>query len=64
MSERELEVLRLIAAGLSNQAIADKLVLSLYTVKFHTYNLYGKLGVHTRTQAVGRAQSLGLLPAP
>ena len=64
LSERELEVLRLIAAGLSNQAIADKLVLSLYTVKFHTYNLYGKLGVHTRTQAVGRAQSLGLLPAP
>jgi len=64
LSDRELEVLRLIAAGLSNQAIADQLVLSLYTVKFHTYNLYGKLGVHTRTQAVGRAQTLGLLTRP
>ena len=63
LSQRELEVLRLIADGLSNQAIAEKLFLSVYTVKYHTYNLYGKLGVHSRTQALARARDLGWLPA-
>ena len=63
LSERELEVLCLIAGGLTNAEIAAKLFLSLSTVKVHTYNLYGKLGVHSRTQAVARAQALGLLPA-
>jgi LuxR family maltose regulon positive regulatory protein len=61
LSERELEMLRLIAQGLSNREIAQKLVLSLYTIKFHIYNLFGKLGVHSRTQALARAQELGLV---
>lgn len=62
ISERELEVLRLIAAGLSNQQIADKLVVTLATVKKHINNLYGKLGVQSRTQALLRARELSLLP--
>ncbi len=62
MSERELELLRLIAAGLSNHAIAERLFISVPTVKWHTTNIYGKLGVQSRTQAVARARSLGLLP--
>jgi LuxR family maltose regulon positive regulatory protein len=61
LTERELEVLQLIAEGLSNREIADRLVLALSTVKVHTRNIYGKLGVHSRTQAVMRAQELGLL---
>jgi LuxR family transcriptional regulator, maltose regulon positive regulatory protein len=60
-SERELEVLRLITAGLSNQEIADELVVALSTVKWHINNLYGKLGVSSRTQAVARARELHLL---
>ena len=60
-SERELEVLRLIAAGLTNQEIAKTLVIALGTVKTHTANIYGKLGVHSRTQAVARAGELNLL---
>ena len=62
LSERELEVLDLIAEGLTNREIAQKLYLSLSTVKAHTYNMYGKLDVHSRTQAVARARMLGLLP--
>lgn len=61
LSERELEVLHLIAEGLSNREISQKLFVTLSTVKAHTYNLYGKLGVHSRTQAVSRAQALGLI---
>jgi LuxR family maltose regulon positive regulatory protein len=61
LSERELEVLRLIAQGLSNREIADRLFLALSTVKVHTRNIYGKLGVHSRIQAVTRARELGLL---
>ena len=60
-SERELEVLRLVAAGLSNQAIAEQLVVTLSTVKKHINHLYGKLGVRTRTQALARARELNLL---
>jgi LuxR family maltose regulon positive regulatory protein len=63
LSERELEVLQLIAGGLTNREIANRLFLSLNTVKGHTRNTYGKLNVHSRTQAVARAQSLGLLPS-
>jgi LuxR family maltose regulon positive regulatory protein len=63
LSEREVEVLQLIAAGLSNREIAQRLLLSLNTVKSHTGNIYGKLGVSSRTQAVGKARMLGLLPA-
>ena len=61
LSERELDVLRLIAEGLSNQEIARRLHLSLSTVKWHTGNIYGKLGVKNRTQAVAKARSLGIL---
>jgi len=61
LSERELEVLRLIAEGLSNQEIAGRLFLSVPTVKWHTTHIYGKLGVQNRTQAVTRARALGLL---
>ncbi|MEZ4865596.1 MAG: LuxR C-terminal-related transcriptional regulator [Caldilineaceae bacterium] len=61
LSERETEVLHLIAAGYKNQEIADELVVSLNTVRYHTKNLYGKLGVNKRTQAVAKAQELGLL---
>jgi LuxR family maltose regulon positive regulatory protein len=61
LSQRELEVLQLIAEGLSNREIAQELVLSVNTIKVHTYNIYGKLNVHSRTQAVARARALGLL---
>jgi LuxR family maltose regulon positive regulatory protein len=63
LSERELEVLQLIAEGLTNQEIASRLFLSLNTVKVHTRNIYGKLGAHSRTQAVARARALGVLPS-
>ena len=64
LSQRELEVLQLIAEGLSNREIAARLVISLSTVKGHTANIYGKLGVHRRTLAVARARELGLLLPP
>jgi len=62
LSKRELEVLQRIAEGLTNREIADRLYLSLNTVKVHTRNIYGKLNVHSRTQAIARSQELGLLP--
>lgn len=61
LADREIEVLRLIAAGLSNQEIAENLVLAVSTVKWHINNLYGKLGVSSRTQAIARARDLDLL---
>ncbi len=61
LTERELEVLRLLAAGLSNQDIARKLVLTVGTVKTHVHNIYGKLQVESRTQAVARARGTGLV---
>jgi LuxR family maltose regulon positive regulatory protein len=61
LSERELEILQLIADGLSRQEIANHLFISLNTVKTHTRNIYSKLGVHKELQAVGKAKSLGLL---
>jgi len=64
LSERELEVLRLIAEGLSNEEIAQRLVLSLPTIKWHASNIYGKLGVKSRTEAVAKAKALGILRAP
>jgi len=60
LSAREMEVLRLLAAGLSNQEIAGKLTVSLGTVKTHVHNLYGKLGVSSRSQAIVRARELKL----
>jgi LuxR family maltose regulon positive regulatory protein len=61
LSDRELEVLQLVAKGLSRQEIAAQLVLSLNTVKTHIRNIYSKLGVHKELQAVGKARGLGLL---
>ncbi|MBN1976515.1 MAG: hypothetical protein JW918_03860 [Anaerolineae bacterium] len=61
LSEREMEVLRLIAAGLSNREIAERLFVALGTVKRHVNNIYGKLGVHSRTQAIAEARGLGII---
>jgi LuxR family maltose regulon positive regulatory protein len=61
LTAREVEVLRLIAAGLRNQEIADQLFISLPTVKRHIANAYGKLGVGHRMEAVARANDLNLL---
>ena len=61
LSSRELEVLALIAKGLTNQEIAARLYLSLHTVKAHARNIYAKLGVSSRTQAVARGRALGYL---
>jgi len=61
LSGREIEVLRLISEGLTNQEIAVKLVLSPGTVKAHTNSIFGKLNVHSRTQAVSAARALGIL---
>lgn len=62
ISKREHEVLGLMAQGLSNQQIADKLFVSLNTVKTHSSNLFLKLEVSRRTQAVQRAKELRLIP--
>jgi LuxR family transcriptional regulator, maltose regulon positive regulatory protein len=61
LSERELEVLALIAAGNSNEEIASRLFVSVSTVKTHINNLYRKLGTRSRTQAVARAREMSLL---
>jgi LuxR family maltose regulon positive regulatory protein len=61
LTPREIEILRLIAAGMRNQQIADQLYISLATVKRHIANAYGKLGVGHRTEAVARATELKLL---
>jgi LuxR family transcriptional regulator, maltose regulon positive regulatory protein len=61
LSERELDVLQLLAQGASNQDIAEALVITVDTVKRHVSNILGKLEANNRTQAVVRARSLGLL---
>ncbi len=61
LSGREQEVLELLAAGMANQEIAKRLVVTVGTVKTHIKSIYGKLGVHSRTQAIARARELGLL---
>ncbi|MDP9382315.1 MAG: response regulator transcription factor [Chloroflexota bacterium] len=61
LSARELEVLHLLAAGRSNMQVASELVISVGTVKTHVNNIFGKLAVHSRTQAVARARKLGIL---
>jgi LuxR family maltose regulon positive regulatory protein len=61
LSARELEVLQLIAQGLSNNEIGERLFLALSTVKGHNRNIFGKLQVQSRTEAIARARQLGLL---
>ena len=61
LSQRELEVLQLIAQGLSNHEIGERLFLALDTVKGHNRNIYGKLQVQRRTEAIARARELGFL---
>ena len=61
LTAREVEIMRLIAAGMRNQEIADLLFISLHTVKRHIANAYGKLGVSHRTEAVARVNELNLL---
>jgi len=61
LSDRELEVLRLIAQGLSNDEITQKLVVALSTVKGHNLRIFAKLQAKSRTEAVARARELGLL---
>jgi LuxR family maltose regulon positive regulatory protein len=62
LSDREAEVLRLMAAGRPNQEIAEELVVALSTVKKHVTHILGKLGAANRTEATARARELGLLP--
>jgi LuxR family maltose regulon positive regulatory protein len=63
LSEREIEVLELMAEGLTNQEISDQLFISPHTVKTHSRNIYAKLDVGNRTLAVGKARTLGILSA-
>jgi len=62
LTNRELEVLTLLAQGLSNKEIASKVFLSSETIKKHIYNIYQKLDVHSRISAIERARELGILP--
>ncbi len=62
ISKREYEVLELMAKGLSNQEIAERLFVSLNTVKTHTSNLFVKLDAKRRTQAIQKAKEKGLIP--
>jgi len=61
LSDRELDVLSLIAKGLSNKEIGERLYIETRTVKWHTSNIIGKLGVKNRTEAVAKARELGLI---
>jgi ATP/maltotriose-dependent transcriptional regulator MalT len=61
LSERELEVIRLMADGYKYREIAERLVVSINTVRYHTRNVYGKLSANNRTQAISRAKELSLL---
>jgi ATP/maltotriose-dependent transcriptional regulator MalT len=61
LSTREIEVLGLIAQGSSNQQIAERLFISLHTVKTHARRIHSKLGVERRTQAVAMGKKLGLI---
>ena len=61
LTERELEVLRLVAEGLKYKEIASRLIVFLNTVRFHVKAIYGKLNVNNRTQAIERARQLRIL---
>jgi LuxR family maltose regulon positive regulatory protein len=62
LTPRELEILRQMSAGLTNQEIADQLVISVSTVKKHITHIYNKLGASDRIKAINRARELDLLP--
>ncbi len=62
LSKRELEVLQLMAQGLSNQEIASRLFLSLHTIKTHSSRIFDKMDVERRTQAIDMAKKLGIIP--
>lgn len=62
LSKRELAVLQLMAEGLSNKEIADRLFVSLSTIKTHSNNLFDKMNVERRTQAIDKAKRLGIIP--
>jgi predicted ATPase/DNA-binding CsgD family transcriptional regulator len=62
LTNREMEILALVAQGLSNQQIANRLVVSVSTVKWHNYQIYAKLGVNNRTSAIAAARLVGALP--
>jgi DNA-binding CsgD family transcriptional regulator len=62
LSKRELEVLQLMADGLSNKEIADKLFVSLSTIKTHSNNLFDKMNVERRTQAIDKGKRLRIIP--
>ena len=64
LTNREQDVLLLLAQRLTDKEISERLVISLTTVRFHTRNIYTKLNVHTRQQAVARATDLGLVTPP
>jgi LuxR family maltose regulon positive regulatory protein len=61
LSQRELEILKLIAQGLSNREIGERLFLALDTIKGHNRKIFDKLQVQSRTEAIARARELGLL---
>jgi LuxR family maltose regulon positive regulatory protein len=61
LSEREIEVLGLLASGLPPAEVAKQLFLSPFTLKAHTQNIYAKLGVHSRIEAINKARELGLI---
>jgi LuxR family maltose regulon positive regulatory protein len=61
LTSRELEIMRMICKGYSNPEIANELVVTINTIKKHTSNIYGKLGVRSRTQAIARTHELNLL---
>jgi LuxR family maltose regulon positive regulatory protein len=61
LTEREMAILRLMAAGLSHREIAEELYLSVNTIKWHSTHIYSKLGVHKRADAVDLAQKSGIL---
>jgi len=61
LNDREMQILRLLAAGLSNRQIADELYLSVHTIKWYTTQIYGKLDVNKRAEAVARAYELNML---
>jgi LuxR family maltose regulon positive regulatory protein len=61
LSQREIEILKMVATGATNQAIAERLVITIGTVKSHIHHIFGKLNVQTRTEAVAQARKLGLI---